>query len=406
MTNLDKWRFYCQNLFSPQSYIDAGWLFCVNAALQRRVWIGSLESWAIFPNLYLVLVGPPAVGKGLVLSACKRILTKHRWVPDPGSKYSQLLEAQYLFPPGPSDITYQALCKELSASIRRFTYKTPEGEKIYSHSSMAFVLPEIKSLFKRQEKNDKLPTLLLTAYDCEDYDYITITRERDLIRAPCLSLFGGCVPEWLLEAYTHELFTDGFVSRTIFIFETCPRIESFHLQPTSGAQEKAFEELSDHLLKLSTIFGPLNYQPDTFAFLEDWYKNSHIPKVKQANPKMQTYLGRKRAHLQKIAMAFHFSEKLDLTLTTEDFQKAIEFLDYLETNMDLGFRAVGRNVYAGLYKNILKYIESSGKEWVSPSELLIEFHSEVNLEELVKILAELVFVGKLKTNSEGKYATN
>src|SRR5574343_764727 len=71
------WQHYTSNLSAPQSSLDLSYYWLISAALQRRVFLQSMER-PLFPNLYIVLVGPPGVGKGIVITPTTEILRAHK----------------------------------------------------------------------------------------------------------------------------------------------------------------------------------------------------------------------------------------------------------------------------------------------------------------------------------------
>src|SRR6266436_9736192 len=58
----------------PTPLIIRKWaaISAVAAALERKVWINSLNT-ELYPNLYVMVMAPPGIGKGLVISELKRI---------------------------------------------------------------------------------------------------------------------------------------------------------------------------------------------------------------------------------------------------------------------------------------------------------------------------------------------
>ena len=73
MNNLGKWRFYLKDIESPDLFIDWGFYSLISAALQRRVWLYP-DAMAIYPNIFTLLVGPPAAGKSRVISQIADII--------------------------------------------------------------------------------------------------------------------------------------------------------------------------------------------------------------------------------------------------------------------------------------------------------------------------------------------
>ena len=67
MTNIEKWRHFLKDLESPDIFIDWGFYSMLATALQRRVWLYP-DTFTLYPNLFTMLVGPPAAGKSRVIS--------------------------------------------------------------------------------------------------------------------------------------------------------------------------------------------------------------------------------------------------------------------------------------------------------------------------------------------------
>lgn len=398
MTNLEKWLYYTDNLFSPESYRKLGWLYVVSSALQRRVWFGDLREWPMFPNLFIIFVGPPAVGKGLVLTACDKILRHHKRAVGIDSD----VRADLLFPSGPNDITIESLTEEMANCTRKVVYNENNKDRIYTHASMAFVLQEFKSLFKRGDQNNRIPTFFLQAYDCADYEYSTKHSGKDVIRRPCMSLLAACTPDFIPEAAQYRIFNDGFVSRSIFVFEQRPLKNTFFLKQPSPEQAKVRDELLPHILNLSRVFGKLTFSQECEDYLENWFQTVHVRDEELASPRMQTYYGRKRAHLMKLAAAFHFSESLTPVIELADFKSAIDLLHPIELNMKVGFSAGQNPELLRMRKEITNYIRRfPGTTFAS---MFIEFVSEFrDIKELEELLTTLTLCGQIEKRGEGYF---
>jgi len=399
--NFSKWMYYMKDVFSPTSWVMGGWVYVVTSALQRRVWYGNIEDKPLFPNLYMVFIGPPACGKGLVIEPVNKLITY--WPkketdldrePAPGEEIPKLITT------GPDKITPESLYQEMSKSIRRFDYTADGKQKIYCHSSMAFVLEEMNALFRRNM--DEVPKFMLKAFDCGDYSYKTKHQGNDMIRKMCMNFLAAGTPAILKEAADYHIFDDGFTSRTIFIFEREPRYYSYELPERSDDQVKAFRELLPWIKSLAGLFGRINYSDEAKQFLIDTCDRDHKALVAKAGPKMQSYLGRRGVMIKKIAAALHFSESLSLDIPVERFAEAIEFLKPLEANMQGGFSVVGRNElhpYSNMIRNHLKFASGA-----STAELLSIFASDLSAEELNEVLTGLVMAEQVDIRGSKYYA--
>ena len=77
MTNWDRWQLRLREVTSPQSFIDFGFVYLVSSYLQRRVWTNA-DHQKLFPNVYIILVGDPGIGKGLVIKPVTEFLKGHK----------------------------------------------------------------------------------------------------------------------------------------------------------------------------------------------------------------------------------------------------------------------------------------------------------------------------------------
>lgn len=418
---LDKWRFYMKDVKSPDLYIDMGFYFLISAALQRRVWTGttSPELRPLFPNLYIVFVGPPAVGKGLVLKQIAKILRYHNWEDTRpqsnlvkqnraafGLSPSRPEEEKLLFPMAPDATTYESLLHSMTKAFRPISYSklNEKGETInalYVHRSLCFCLDELSSLFKRNQIS--ITKFLLNAFDCEDYEYETKHQGEDRIKKLCLGLLAGTTPTFIEESFDERLLADGLTSRMIFVFESMPRFVKYDMPDISTEQLEARVAIINHIKKLSTLFGHITFSktetPEAFEVFRAYFEEV-LPRVRVNNSmKLESYYGRKDIHVLKLAMAIHFSRSFDLVLTPEDCRDALNLLNTVEKKMHMALE-FGSNPLFGPSKNILQFLRRV-KDPQTPKQLFIEFSGDVRETEMMEILRMLEMQQKVKVVPNG-----
>ena len=430
---------------SPDNYIDFGFYYLISAALQRRVWTGPEHS-RLYPNLYIVLVGEPGVGKGLVVKQVSEFLRHHK-LPEPSlSKQSEakaitqvdkemmeeVMKADYkrareaessrekgkeekyyekplLFPVAADATTYEALTAAIAKSLRRINYKEydesikKEIMKIYTHSSLCFCLEEISSLFRKHSED--LVHFLIVTYDCGDYTKDTKTQGKDRIKKCCLNFFGGTTPAFMQKTFDDELINEGFASRTFFIFATQNRKNSLFIPDLSPDQKLHKQDLLDHLQKLSTLYGKVTIDKETEQWLEDWWDTAQYTRA-NVSFRLNPYYARKNIHLFKMAMAVHFGESTEMHIKKESFEKALEILSNEERKMHFALGIDNNNPLASPAKKIMLYLNASGKR--TKREILAEFWESVpNGEQSIEdILSYLMAMGSIKQITEHCEKTN
>jgi hypothetical protein len=420
---------------SPDNYINFGYYSLVTSALQRRVWSGPLHS-PLFPNIYNILVGEPGIGKGLVVKEVSKLLRHHK-LADPRERvantnlsdkdkqeaekhlkeeYKEIQENEnavshkqkwfekpLLIPVAADATTYEALVLEMSRSKRMIEYADTDEKTlqpklgIYTHSSLCFCLEEISSLFRK--KTEDLVRFLLQAYDCGDYNYETISRGKNRVRSCCLNIFGGTTPGFMQEALDDAIIAEGFSSRTFFIFATSNRKTALRF-PELNAMQKDFRvDILQHIENLTKLYGSVSYTDESWEFLENWWKNAQKERPNTSS-KLNSYYSRKNIHIQKIAMAIHFGESLEMKIELPTFQKALEVLAKEEKNMHLCLGMDKSNPLALAAKKVERYITHNGAKYTF-KDLVAEFWdalpSRDPKEDMSVILEHLLFMGSISS---------
>lgn len=430
-TNFDRWREYNSVLPSPQSYIDWGWMFTIAACLQRRVWIGPEPSQSCFPNMYVILVGKPGIGKGLVLTEVIEFV-RHWKLQDVSHKLNgntaksqedaftihanaaeelkSANDSEYqgantkkkeVVPPGlfhvaPDSTTYQAMIEALGEcyrSINYYAYSERLGKDVllpYRHSSTCFVLKELASLMRA--KTEDVVNFLLGLYDCPiDYEYRTISRQKDRVRRACVNLIAGTTPSYMQSTFDDRILNEGFSSRTFYIFSNRNKQNKFFISRRTDEQIEHKKHLLEHLFNLSQLCGHVQVEEGTYEFLQEWWDQYESNKALRANksPKLEAYYSRKNIHVMKIAMAMHFGESVLMTIPLQRFKDAIAFLEREEKNMHLALMLEGNNPMSRATKFVIESLSIGPKRYL---DLLTELHrilqSRSLCEECIGLLVD------------------
>lgn len=408
LTNWQKWRAMTDGLPSPDNYIDWTWFYTIAASLQRRVWLGGTDR-PCYPNMYVLLVGPPGVGKGLPIKEVTTFL-KH-WPLDISSTNSNIIKTdqdklvaetvlerdisdaqkatfqgnvkgQEIIPPSlipvcADAITYEALIQAVGFSLRRIQTIEVNGAgiaklKTKSHSSLCFVLPELSSLLRKRTTDTV--NFMLGLYDCpEDYEYVTKTQLKDRIRKGCLNILAGTTPNFIQSTFDEDLIGEGFTSRTFFVHAMKNRKNVMFLPDLTLEQKQHKTDLLNHIKKLTTLYGPVKIEPATQDFLSNWWDEYETDKRNRNQAvEMIPYYARKNVHVLKLAMAKHFSEDAEQdssghplrAIPIETFKWAIEFLNREEKNMHLGITLIGNSTEGKIQRKILEMLKSGQKNYV------------------------------------------
>lgn len=398
---------------SPDSFITMGFYYMFSAALQRKVWLQS-DLHPIFPNIYVLLVAPAAVGKGLVLSPVTSLLKFHKKKSLNESEHltqeqKALLDdiaigkknkdsdERLLIPVGADATTYEALLRYLAKATGSVIYKQDGQTKIYTHASVCFCLEEASSLFRKHTED--VVNLLVKAWDCGDYTYDTKTQGKDVIKRACINFLAGTTPSFMQRVFTDELLTEGYASRTIFVYESTNRFNRLRIPDPTAEQLNAYKDIAEHLGRVAKLYGRVEFTAEAEEFLEDWWCNIHPTKKINSSDKLDSYYGRKNLHVQKLAMAVHFSDNVSMTIPKQAVIKALELLELVERKMHLAICISNTNPIAKLAKKIYRGITREGGQ--TRKLLLAEHYGDApnGLTDIDEAIKYLLTVNKIQIDS-------
>lgn len=411
-TYYEKWRIFTDSLVAPDNYIDFGFYYLIAASLQRRVWVGP-DHRRLYPNIYVIAVGEPGIGKGITIKQVSPIIRHHKLINpkeftnrqlpcvsdkltkdekalaehlhtedyEVAEKEEKLLDSKQqdkrhfdkplLLPVAADATTYEALTDEMAKSLRRINYVKEDGKLgIYMHSSLCFCLEEISSLFRK--RTEDLVHFLLQAYDCGDYKYKTKTQGTTNIKNCCLNFFGGTTPGFMQQVFNDQLLTEGFASRCFFLFASSNRKTQLFSPDLTAEQEQYRQDIIEMVLSLTKLYGRVKYTDDCVIEMERWWKEAQFSRP-NTNVKLNPYYARKDIHVQKMMMAIHFSESTEMLIDTPTFKKALALLNEEEKRMHNCLGLDKANPLAQCTRKILQFLQHNHNKDFSFGELITEF---------------------------------
>lgn len=338
----------------PTNYHIWTCLSVIAAAMQRKCYL----RWGfktLYPNLYVVLIGPSGCRKGTAMNIGKDLLLEIN-----GLKVAS------------ESITREALIRDMKDGSTSF--QDPADPMPKFHSSITVISEEL-SVFLGQQ-NVKFLADLTDWFDCSDqWTYRTKGSGTDKIIGICINILGATAPDWLRSILPQEAFGGGFTSRVIFVVEEAkkqivpdPRIpeEILALRPALIAD----------LEQIANMAGEMIFQEETMAIYTDWYKKqSKSPAIK--DPHFAGYCERRAIHVLKLSMVLSASRSCDRIITPADFSRALALLESVEPKMPRAFMGLGRAKYSDITSQLYEYLKRVNR--ASRADLLNKF--DVDLDE-------------------------
>jgi len=373
---------YTDETEPPLSYNIWTGVSLIAATLERRVHI----AWGfekIYPNMYIVLIGPSGkCRKGSAMNVGKDIIK------DVGIQLTS------------ESVTREALIRSMQRAV--MDYINPDTKNVEFHCALTAMSPEL-SVFLGQS-DVKFLADLTDWYDSVDkWTYETKGAGTDEIKGVCFNLLGATAPDWLQSILPEEAIGGGFTSRIIFVVEenkrkTVPEpIVTPRITELRGA-------LKSDLERIKLLAGEFVMTEETKSIYTAWYQLQD-DNIKAGNPPIDDprfagYCERRATHVRKMSMVFAASRAQDLLIIADDFERALNLLISAEQKMAKVFSGLGSAPYAKITEKLLRYFKQKGV--VSRSETITLFHRDLDLtmlETIEKTLAAMKVI-KIKINVE------
>lgn len=230
----------------------------LSACLEDRCWFELYKGNPIKPNLYIGLIGPGSLGKGMAMSQA-----------------IQLAQSSIQLQVYRGKVTYAHLIDRLGKS-----YTDEWGRKILANPRLWLVMDELKDGVGAQKNlNEEFISLMTELYTAVNYDLSTGTRTHGevTVQRPLLNWLFGSTEVWLRQVLTRDVFESGFVARACMIFADynldlrIPRIK----YPKD--HDEVYRHLQTRLWMVQSYQGPFLMTPTAEAEFDSWYHRRPAP---------------------------------------------------------------------------------------------------------------------------------
>ena len=368
---LDGFMALTDNTEPPTMFRKWTAISAIASALQRKVRVELGLSLTIYPNFYIVLVGPSATGKGTAMKFASDILNK---IP------SIHLSAQAT--------SLQALIRRMK-EVNLTDVELDTGKQVY-HSSLTIFSNEFTVFLGY--KNNELIAHLCDWYDChERWTYDTIKRDREEIVGVWVNLLAGTTPENIQSSLPYEAIGAGLTSRIIFVNED--KRDKLVIFPGLTARQIELQQmLIDDLEKINQLSGCFNFTEAAMAFYADWciYADANPPFY---DKKFDGYCGRRRNHLNTLAMICAASHSDTMVIDVNDMRRAAALLTEVEIKMGTTFRGIGKSDISSLINDAIVYLTNSATPDVPMWQFARYFEGNVDKMILDRITSTLEIMG-------------
>lgn len=327
---LDAYIAWSADNFVPEQFNIWSGIAAVAGALERKVWLQWSETFSYYPNLFVLLVSLPGIGKSTALNKAVGLL-----------KELQAREGQLNMLP--NQVT-EAKFIEMMGHSSSFDI----AGKIYFQSAGFYWASEASNSFK-PVYGDLIPCFT-DFYDCPPYWKKATKKDNETgLENVALSLLAGSTFDYLAKLVTDENIMGGFASRLIYVVhrEKLIRRQKFQL---GGMNEAAFAKRIDYrdalMQDLSAIHkmkGPFAATPEFEAEWEKWYPEFEEKRQSIESEKMQSLLVRTNTNVLKVSMILSACESDERILKLHHWKKALELVETNSKDLPVIFQDAKSN---------------------------------------------------------------
>lgn len=346
-----------EGITSPKLFRLWGGIFAVSSALERKVWCYTLKS-KLYPNLYVVLAGPPGVGKSEVSWRIRDLvknLTDHKVAS--------------------ASVTKASLIDELNDATR--AVKPPKGlPSVVEFNSLTVIANELGVLIPSYEY--EFMNTLTDLYDCKSYEETRrSSRSKPIeIPAPQISLLAACTPSYLHGTIPEGAWDQGFLSRVILIYSDHSIMADLFNE--DEGDKKREKELRKHFAKFDDVFGKMDFSEEAKTLLRNWQQTGGEPKPD--HPKLRYYTTRRTAQLLKLSIISAVDTHKTAEISRADVTRAIDWMLEAEVYMPEIFKSSNVQGTSSLIEEawywIYKMYNKKEKEPVPEKQIILWLSSK------------------------------
>ena len=367
---------YTAHITSPEIFRRWAAISIIAGALERRVWVRTLGS-DLYPNLYILLVAPPGVGK-----------TEVTWrVRDFWKAVPELHIAH-------SSVTKAALIDNLAESTRSIM-RPQSVPAVVTYNSLNISINELGVLIPAYDS--EFMNILTDLYDGKHYSEKRRSKNLTIeIDRPHLNLLGGCTPSYLASTLPEGAWDQGFTSRTILIYSGEPILRDLFAEEEVKEEEK--KVLEEKLVAISEIYGKFTFTEEASQEINNWHLLGGPPQPD--HPRLFHYNTRRTVHALKLAMIAAISESLDLIIRIEHVQRAIDWLIEAEIYMPDIFKAMASSGPGQLMEEAWHFVfaayNKAGKQPIPETRVINYLSQRTPAHNVSRLLEVLIGAGLLK----------
>lgn len=367
----------------PQQYYFWSGISTLAALVNGQVWT-RMGRYEIYPNMYIVLLGPPGNGKTSAMRRAEKLVR------------------------GFEDVSLSAQSETAEGLVRFMRDKCVRpltlSDGNVDYTPVTCFLSELSNFFGRDPGG--MIDVLTGIWDCggDNFHRRTKGQGEDILPRPNLNLLGCTTQDWITTYLKSDIIGGGFTRRVVFVNEMMGDDTNRVPWPEDTPRSiQARDNCKAYGSVLRGVRGEMVFSPGTRAWWDKWYSTRVIPR----EPDVRGYHKTKPILVLKVAMLVALSESPERVIKPDHMDVALALLGATETHLLKVFQGIGRNELNAVANKITTFLEGSpergytdnGKHYMAkfaPDKILrATFYKEAPSRELDDIFNHLISSDKI-----------
>ncbi len=311
---------YTEKSFSPLLFRKWSGISLVAGALERRVW-AKIGPPRTYPNLYVLLVAVPGIGKQCV----DEVRALWRDALEPGTQFKA-------FSAAPHNMTKASLIDSLAKAKTARLFR--DGLLVYH--SLLIAAEEFQVLLPNYD-TEYIATLNYM-FNSPSMPYQEVRRTgsvRELeIDAPQLNILAGVQPQYFTSTFPEDAWNTGFARRIIMVYAA--EGPDYELFQDNTVPEELRGKIVSRLGQMDNIYGQCEWTPEAAQIISSWHNQKGPPRP--THSKLIHYNNSRTMLLTKLCIVSTVSRTGKIVIEAVDVRRAIAWLTEAEALMPDVFR--------------------------------------------------------------------
>lgn len=277
----------------------------------------------VYPNLYVLLVGPPGSGKSIIETA-KELWSAARSPDSKGPAFSVASDS----------VSSASMVDELAKG--KYIKIMPSGPP-FVHHSLIIAAEELQVLLPGYDTQviGKLNSLYNNAGGYSESRRTGSVKDLQ-IENPCLNILAGVQPAYFASTFPEEVWSTGFARRVIMIYSDAHIVQSLWYEPEVDDQLRPW--ICQRLTHMAAQHGVCKWTPEAADLLDKWHMSGGAPVPQHS--KLAQYLRQRSVNAIKLAVISCISRNSPFVIEACDIERAIRWMTEAEIFMPDIFRAM------------------------------------------------------------------